>query len=123
MEFRRVLFRSVPPDWYMSALREICDEHNILLVFDEIITGFGRTGKWFAAEYPGVWPDIFCCGKGVTSGYSPLSLVFMTDRVADDDLPGLAEDRRRVPMPIATGESETTRFAFRDIAKQPAAYI
>ncbi len=73
----------VPPDRYMRALREVCDEHNILLIFDEIITGFGRTGKWFGAEYPGVWPDIFCCGKGVTGGYSPLSVVFMTDRVAE----------------------------------------
>jgi beta-alanine--pyruvate transaminase len=73
----------VPPDSYLRALREICDEHNILLIFDEIITGFGRTGKWFAAEHPGVWPDIFCCGKGVTGGYSPLSVVFMTGRVAE----------------------------------------
>jgi adenosylmethionine-8-amino-7-oxononanoate aminotransferase len=73
----------VPPDRYMRTLREVCDEHRILLIFDEIITGFGRTGKWFAAEYPGVWPDIFCCGKGVTGGYSPLSIVFMTDRVAE----------------------------------------
>jgi adenosylmethionine-8-amino-7-oxononanoate aminotransferase len=73
----------VPPDSYMRALREVCDEHNILLVYDEIITGFGRTGKWFAAEHHSAWPDIFCCGKGVTGGYSPLSIVFMTDRVAE----------------------------------------
>jgi adenosylmethionine-8-amino-7-oxononanoate aminotransferase len=73
----------VPPDRYMRTLREICDEHNILLIFDEIITGFGRTGKWFAAEHVGAWPDIFCCGKGVTGGYSPLSIVFMTARVAE----------------------------------------
>jgi beta-alanine--pyruvate transaminase len=73
----------VPPDSYMRALRELCDEHKILLIFDEIITGFGRTGKWFGAEYPAVWPDIFCCGKGVTGGYSPLSIVFMTERVAE----------------------------------------
>jgi beta-alanine--pyruvate transaminase len=73
----------VPPDLYMRTLREVCDEHNILLMFDEIITGFGRTGRWFAAEHAGVWPDVFCCGKGVTGGYSPLSVVFMTGRVAE----------------------------------------
>ncbi len=73
----------VPPESYMRALRAVCDEHDILLIFDEIITGFGRTGRWFAAEHSCVWPDIFCCGKGVTGGYSPLSIVFMTDRVAE----------------------------------------
>jgi beta-alanine--pyruvate transaminase len=73
----------VPPDSYLRALRQVCDEHNILLIFDEIITGFGRTGRWFAAQHAGLWPDIFCCGKGVTGGYSPLSIVFMTDRIAE----------------------------------------
>jgi adenosylmethionine-8-amino-7-oxononanoate aminotransferase len=73
----------VPPDRYLRLLREVCDEHNILLIFDEIITGFGRTGTWFAAEHAGAWPDIFCCGKGVTGGYSPLSIVYMTGRVAE----------------------------------------
>jgi adenosylmethionine-8-amino-7-oxononanoate aminotransferase len=73
----------VPPDSYMRALRDICSAHDILLIYDEIITGFGRTGRWFGAEHAGVWPDIFSCGKGVTGGYSPLSVVFMTDRVAE----------------------------------------
>jgi len=72
----------VPPDAYLRGLRDLCDEHGILLIFDEIITAFGRTGTWFAAEHSGAWPDLICCGKGVTGGYSPLSIVLMRDRVA-----------------------------------------
>ena len=71
-----------PPAEYLPILREICDEFNILLIFDEIITGFGRTGQMFAADTFGVTPDIICMGKGITSGYAPLSAIAFSDRVA-----------------------------------------
>ncbi len=82
----------VPPDRYLRELRALCDEHNILLIFDEIITGFGRTGRWFAAEHSGAWPDLMCCGKAITAGYAPFSAIFMTDRVGAAFW-GEAEDR------------------------------
>lgn len=62
----------VPPDEYLPMVREICDRYNILLIFDEVITGFGRTGKMFAAEHWNVIPDILLGAKGITSGYAPL---------------------------------------------------
>ncbi len=58
----------VPPDGFFQALREICDRHGILLIADEVQTGFGRTGKWFAIEHWGVQPDIICMAKGISSG-------------------------------------------------------
>jgi adenosylmethionine-8-amino-7-oxononanoate aminotransferase len=66
---------------YLQGLRRLCDETGILLVFDEIVTGFGRLGRWFAAEQADVWPDILCVGKGLSSGYAPLSAVLLTEKV------------------------------------------
>jgi adenosylmethionine-8-amino-7-oxononanoate aminotransferase len=71
-----------PPPEYLRILREICDEFRILLIFDEVITGFGRTGSLFAANTFGVTPDILCCGKGMSSGYAPLAAALVSDRVA-----------------------------------------
>ena len=72
----------IPPDGYLPALRALCDRHDIVLVFDEIITGFGRTGHLFAAELFCAWPDIFVFGKGLTGGYVALSATVITDRLA-----------------------------------------
>jgi adenosylmethionine-8-amino-7-oxononanoate aminotransferase len=71
----------VPPRDYLPRVRELCDRHDILLIFDEIITGFGRTGTLFAAEHWGAWPDIFCLGKGLSGGYAPLSANLLTTRI------------------------------------------
>jgi adenosylmethionine-8-amino-7-oxononanoate aminotransferase len=71
-----------PPPEYLPTLRQLCDEFDILLIFDEVITGFGRTGSLFAANTFGVTPDILCCGKGMSSGYAPLAAAMVSDRVA-----------------------------------------
>ncbi len=73
----------VPHPDYFPRLRELCDRHNVLLMFDEIITGFGRTGRLFAAEHVGAWPDILSCGKGISGGYAPLSAILIADRIAE----------------------------------------
>jgi len=70
------------PDGYLKRLRELCDRHGILLIFDEVIDGFCRTGKWFASEHWGVEPDIMTVAKGITSGYVPLGAAIVSDRVA-----------------------------------------
>lgn len=80
-----------PPAEYFKILREICDKYNILLIFDEVITGFGRTGEWFAAQTFGTTPDIICMGKGISSGYTPMGGLAISDRVAKAFL-GKAED-------------------------------
>ena len=72
-----------PPDEYLPLLREICDRHDVLLIFDEIITGVGRTGHLFAAETFGVVPDLLCMGKGLAGGYAPLSAMIARAPLAD----------------------------------------
>jgi adenosylmethionine-8-amino-7-oxononanoate aminotransferase len=72
-----------PPPEYLPRLREICDRHGALLIFDEIITGAGRTGHFFAAETFGVVPDILCAGKGLSGGYAPLSAMIARRPIAD----------------------------------------
>ena len=81
----------VPPTGYLKRLREICDQHDILLIFDEVITGFGRMGKWTAAEYFGVAPDILNFAKQITNGAIPLGGVVASHDIYDafmlQDLP------------------------------------
>ena len=72
----------LPHPEYFPRLRELCDRHNVLLIYDEIITGFGRTGRLFGAERVGAWPDILTCGKGISGGYAPLSAILIADRVS-----------------------------------------
>jgi beta-alanine--pyruvate transaminase len=71
----------VPPREFFSILRETCNRHNVLLIFDEIITGFGRLGANFGADYYGVVPDLLCCGKGMSGGYAPLAAVIIAQHV------------------------------------------
>lgn len=71
----------VPPDDYFPRIREICDQYEVLLISDEVITGFGRTGTWFGLEHWGVEPDIMQFAKGITSGYVPLGGIGVSDTI------------------------------------------
>jgi adenosylmethionine-8-amino-7-oxononanoate aminotransferase len=73
----------IPPIGWLRAVRAICDELDVLMIADEVITGFGRTGRWFACEHDGVVPDLLSVAKGITSGYVPLSASIARRRLAD----------------------------------------
>jgi beta-alanine--pyruvate transaminase len=78
----------LPPQGYLKRLREICDKYGILLIFDEVITGFGRTGSAFAAQEFGVTPDIITCAKGLTNGAVPMGAVLASKKIYDAFMQG-----------------------------------
>jgi adenosylmethionine-8-amino-7-oxononanoate aminotransferase len=96
-----------PPSEYLPVVREFCDRHNILLIFDEIITGIGRTGRMFAAETFGVVPDVVCMGKGLSGGYAPISAMICRKPIADAfwgpiaENPGFVEGHTFEGHPVA----------------------
>ena len=73
----------IPPETYWPEIQRICSQYDVLLVADEVICGFGRTGRWFASEAFGIAPDLMTLAKGITSGYVPLSAVLVSDKVGD----------------------------------------
>jgi taurine---2-oxoglutarate transaminase len=73
----------VPPDGYLQSIREVCDRYGILLIADEVMAGFGRTGKWFAVEHWDVVPDILTMAKGINSGYVPLGAMAIREPIAN----------------------------------------
>mgnify|MGYP000229839033 CR=1 FL=1 len=78
----------VPPEGYFQRVREICDEHGVLLVSDEVICSFGRLGEWFGADRFGYQPDVITTAKGLTSAYAPMGAAIVSDRIAEPFLDG-----------------------------------
>ena len=89
----------VPPEGYWPGLRELADRYGIALVADEVITGFGRIGEWFASARFGAAPDLITCAKGITSAYAPMGAVLVSDRIAEP----LYEDGRMLLHGITFG--------------------
>ena len=73
----------IPPDGYLQGIRELCTRHGIVMICDEVMAGFGRTGRWFAVDHWGVVPDLMTVAKGLTSSYLPLGAVAMSPKIAD----------------------------------------
>ena len=94
----------IPPKGYLQRLRQICDKHGILLIFDEVITGFGRTGNAFAAQTFGVTPDMITCAKALTNAAVPMGAVVVKKEIYDAFMQGPENCDRAVstatPTPV-----------------------
>jgi putrescine aminotransferase len=107
----------VPPDSYWPEIRRICNERDILLIMDEVICGFGRTGNWFGCETYGLEPDLLTFAKAVTNGYMPLGGVMVSDRISDVLLSGGGEFAHGLTYsghPVACAAGLATIQALRD---------
>ena len=112
-----------PPDGYLRRLRELCDRHGILLIFDEVITGFCRTGKWFGGQVWGVTPDLMTVAKGITSGFLPLGATIVSDGVADyfdDHYLGAGLTYAAHPLACAAGCATLEVYIEEDLADRAA---
>jgi adenosylmethionine-8-amino-7-oxononanoate aminotransferase len=102
----------VPPDDYWPRVQELLREHGITFIFDEVVSAYGRVGRWFAAEHFGVEPDIIVTAKGITSGYSPLGAVLISDEIAEAVIEheGLLERARQTGAYILERFGELTEL-------------
>ena len=112
----------IPPDGYLRSIREACDQHGILLILDEVMAGFGRTGGWFACENWDVVPDILTIAKGINSGYVPLGAMTvgepLGDQIQDRSSPaGSPTADTRSPAP--PGSPRSRRSARRASSRTP----
>ncbi|MCR4377877.1 MAG: aspartate aminotransferase family protein [Rhodospirillales bacterium] len=119
----------VTPKGYLKRLREICDKHGILLIFDEVITGFGRLGSAFAATHYGVQPDLITTAKGLNSGTVPMGAVFAHDRIHDAIVNGAPENSIELfhgytytahPLAVAAGLAALKLYKDEDLFKRAA---
>jgi taurine---2-oxoglutarate transaminase len=119
----------IPPPEYFPKLRKICDDHGVLLIADEVMSGWGRTGKWFAVDNWGVKPDILTTAKGITSAYVPLGLCATSTRIAeyfDDHYFAHGHTYEAHPMtlgPAVATIHEMQRLGLVDRANQMGAYL
>jgi taurine--2-oxoglutarate transaminase len=112
-----------PPEGYLRRLRDLCDRHGILLVFDEVITGFCRTGKWFGGQVWGVTPDLMTVAKGIASGYVPLGATIVSERVAayfDDHYLGGGLTYAAHPLACAAGCATLEVYVEEELAARAA---
>ena len=116
----------VPPDEYIPRLREICDEHEVLLIDDEVMAGFGRTGKLFAMEHWDVVPDIMTMAKGISGAYMPLGATITSKKIADyfdepDNLFSHGQTYAMHPMACAPGIAAINEYKTKKIVENAAA--
>jgi adenosylmethionine-8-amino-7-oxononanoate aminotransferase len=110
----------VHPDGYLRAVRDLCDRHGVLLILDEVATGFGRTGRMFACEHEDVSPDLLCLAKGLTGGYLPLAATLTSERIYEGFLGEFEEFRAffhghtYTGNPLACAAALATLDVFRD---------